>query len=249
MPNPIKIKSYVDSLIDHGDHVYTVFIRPEGRFPRFKPGQFLHLTVDDFDPASGFWPESRVFSIASRPGAETIRIIYSVKGKYTAKMESYLKPGSMVWLKFPYGDFIIESKPETKRDLVLIAGGTGITPFIPFLESLSENRDSDREIILHYGVRKAKLILVDDLLERCLHQVSGFRLQFTVENEEEGFPDFSNTNIKKGFIDIEDILSESRGLNDPLYYISGPPTMIRSFKAYLTTQSIPSDAIKTDEWE
>ena len=32
----------------------------------FKPGQFLHLALDAFEPG-GFWPESRVFSIASAP--------------------------------------------------------------------------------------------------------------------------------------------------------------------------------------
>ena len=38
--------------------------------PRFTPGQFLHLALDPYD-ADGFWPDSRVFSIASSPDART----------------------------------------------------------------------------------------------------------------------------------------------------------------------------------
>lgn len=66
MPTPQKIRCRVDRLTDYGDHVYTVDLVPERRVPVFKAGQFLHLTLDEYDPA-GFWPESRVFSIASPP--------------------------------------------------------------------------------------------------------------------------------------------------------------------------------------
>ena len=84
--------------------------------PPFRPGQFLHLTVDDYDPA-GFWPESRVFSIASSPRErERIRICYSVKGRYTTKMEQALKVGGEVWIKLPYGDFVIDDTERRGAD-------------------------------------------------------------------------------------------------------------------------------------
>jgi NAD(P)H-flavin reductase len=107
-----------------------VNFKPYGRVPLAKPGQFLHLTVDVYDPTGGFWPESRVFSIASAPGASEISIVYSVKGQYTKRMERVLAPGYEVWLKLPYGDFIVESAIEKDQDIVLIAGGTGLSPFL-----------------------------------------------------------------------------------------------------------------------
>ena len=66
MATPQKLRCLINKITDHGGHVYTVDLAPERPVPRFKPGQFLHLTLDDYDP-SGFWPESRVFSIASSP--------------------------------------------------------------------------------------------------------------------------------------------------------------------------------------
>ena len=109
MPNPIKTKASVASVVPHGDGVYTVSLRPEGRTPRFKAGQFLHLTLDAYDSIGGFWPESRVFSIASGPAAEEVVIVYSVKGAHTRKLASCLRPGVPVWPKMPYGDFVIKS--------------------------------------------------------------------------------------------------------------------------------------------
>ena len=83
MANPIKLKAVVSRVQAYGDGVYEVAMVPEGFVPRYKPGQFLHLTVDEYDPAGGFWPESRVFSIASASGSDDIRIVFTVKGLST----------------------------------------------------------------------------------------------------------------------------------------------------------------------
>jgi ferredoxin-NADP reductase len=61
-----KIPCVVRDVTDHGEHVCTVELEPAIQVPHFKPGQFLHLAIDAYDGA-GFWPESRVFSIASSP--------------------------------------------------------------------------------------------------------------------------------------------------------------------------------------
>jgi len=67
MSNPISIQSKVLSVIHHDDTVSTITLKPSRRLPNFKPGQFLHLALDPYDPTVGFWPESRVFSIAATP--------------------------------------------------------------------------------------------------------------------------------------------------------------------------------------
>ena len=61
-----KIACAVAKVTDHGERVYTVELETATPVPRFTPGQFLHLALDDYEPG-GFWPESRVFSIASSP--------------------------------------------------------------------------------------------------------------------------------------------------------------------------------------
>ena len=66
-----RIPCVVDALEDHGERVYTVLLRPGVPVPRFNPGQFLHLALDPYEPG-GFWPESRVFSIASPPAVREL---------------------------------------------------------------------------------------------------------------------------------------------------------------------------------
>ena len=153
MATPQKLRCLVNKITDHGDHVYTVDLTPERPLPRFKPGQFLHLTLDDYDP-SGFWPDSRVFSIASSPAQrDHLKIAYSVKGSYTTRMERDLQEDQWIWVKLPYGDFVIRDS----SNVVLLAGGTGITAFTAFLGNLIP--DHPNMVYLVYGARNRNLLI------------------------------------------------------------------------------------------
>ncbi len=94
---------------------------------KFKPGQFLHLTLDEYDPSLP-WPDSRCFSMQSNPSETLLKITFSVKGNYTKRMADELSEGKIVYLKLPYGELF--SRNYSSRPCVFIAGGTGITPFL-----------------------------------------------------------------------------------------------------------------------
>ena len=103
-----KLLCTVERIVAHGERVYTVTLKPERPAPRFRAGQFLHLALDPYDP-SGFWPESRVFSIASSPDSrDRVSVTYAVHGRFTERMERELAEGGRLWIKMPYGDFVIE---------------------------------------------------------------------------------------------------------------------------------------------
>src|SRR5438046_208202 len=125
-----RLACQVERLIQHGGRVYTIVLRPERPAPVFRPGQFLHLALDPYD-ATGFWPESRVFSIASSPTERNrLCITYSAAGRFTTRMEAELAEGRHVWVKMPYGEFVVRKT----TDVALFAGGTGITAFTDFLD-------------------------------------------------------------------------------------------------------------------
>jgi ferredoxin-NADP reductase len=218
MPKPRKVQATITSVDDFGRGVYSVRMVVPKSSARFHPGQFTHLTIDPFDPSQGYWPESRVFSLASRPKTDEIRIIYSVKGRYTERMRQYLAEGQKVWLKLPYGDFIIEKGLEPNRPIILIAGGTGIAPYIPYL--LDEaNAMQGRSVSLFYGVRDPSLLIFDDELKEAENRMDGLRI-FLYSEEHSDDRLFSH-----GRISYSDILEEGRRLGKPVYFISGPPAM------------------------
>jgi ferredoxin-NADP reductase len=251
MGNPARLKATVVEVTPHGTGVYKVKMRPECRIPRFKAGQFLHLTLDDFDPTSGFWPESRVFSIASGADEECLEIVYSVKGRYTSRMEHDITVGRNVWLKLPYGSFIISRIAESSSAVILIAGGTGISPFIPFIRD--EMRQSAariiRKIVLHYGVRSPGMLLYPDLLSLASRSLDGFLWKLWVEDGQE-VPISADVPVvrKSGRIDPNEVVRES-GDGMAIYFLSGPPAMIKFFRQKLRELAVSDERIQIDEWE
>jgi ferredoxin-NADP reductase len=247
MANPVRIPATVESIDAHGDGVYAVSLRPAKRLPKFRPGQFLHLAIDPFDPEGGFWPESRVFSIASAPASTTVTIVYSVKGHYTSRMRNELAPGKEVWIKLPYGDFAIQSSSTEDRDVVLVAGGTGVSPYVPFIETeLASARCGTIRLV--YGVRRPEHLLFAETMSRGAKTCSRFSIDLFVEQaaEEELIEGATH---RSGAITLEHLLHVGSTANKPVFFLSGPPGMIRTFKLGLVSNGVSPSDIRIDEWE
>jgi ferredoxin-NADP reductase len=233
-----KLCCEVIKIIDHGGQVYSVFLSSQKHLPQFKPGHFLHLALDPYDPSS-FWPESRVFSIASSPSErECLCITYAVKGKFTARMEQELAEGEEIWVKLPYGEFIIDNS----RDVVLFAGGTGMTAFSAYIDQLE--KDQENPIFLFYGARNIDLLIYKAMIDCKVKMCPNLNVRYYFE---EGQP--------QGDSEIKGTLSVSSAfdhLTKPLekeYYLSGPPGMLQSLRSDLLAYNISSERIKIDAWE
>jgi ferredoxin-NADP reductase len=197
----------------------------------------LHLALDDYDP-SGFWPESRVFSIASAPAQrDLLRISYSARGRFTARMEQELVAGGQVWVKLPYGDFVIEDT----RDIVLFAGGTGITAFTAFLDGLTPA--FRRAVHVAYGARTADLLIYRDLLAARAAAVPQLHVRFFVER---GAPSADWT---VGRLSVDALWPHIVAPGQATYYLSGPPAMLKTLAADLRSHGISDAAVRIDAWE
>jgi NAD(P)H-flavin reductase len=240
MANPSRVLSRVKSIRAFGEGVYETVFEVPARHTRYLPGQFLHLTLEEFDPTSGFWPESRVFSIASAPRQDHVTIVYSVKGAYTKRMERELAVGKEVWLKFPYGSFIIDEVTDG-GPIALIAGGTGVSPYLPFLQG---ERTGSSSVHLFYGVRKPEHILFRDVLASLAGQ-EWFRPHVSIEEGEDPLLSFH-----RGRLSIDHVFETlGASANQGRYYLSGPPAMIQKFKSDLINRGIEAARIYIDEWE
>ena len=180
---PVKFAAEVTRVLRHGDDVATYEFRCLMPRPRWKPGQFLHLALDAYDPA-GHWPDSRCFTMASGSlEKDHVRLTIAAKGRFTRRILAELQPGRRVWMKAPYGEFIVRTSLE--HDVVLIAGGTGITPFVAFMEDALV-KGLEGKVWLHYGARSQDLLVFRDFAERCARQFPAFRLQCYAETAATG---------------------------------------------------------------
>ena len=139
-------------------------------------------------------------------------------------MTSYLLDGAhprdQILCKGPFGGFYLR---EVKRPILMLAGGTGLAPFLSMLGRLAEIR-CRQPIHLIYGVTNDADLIEVDTLEAFSQSMDNFTFTTCVAN-----PDSSHS--RKGFVTHQ---IEPRHLyNGELdIYLCGPPPMVSAVQVF-----------------
>ncbi len=228
-------KAIIINVRDYGDEIKEFTLKLD-KYRRFEAGTFLQLTLENVT-ASERWPDSRTFSISSYYNKDkTIRLIIKKVGEYTTKIFEELKEGSICTVKYAFGDFTLPIF-DTENELIFIAGGTGISPFLSFLEYLEEEGGLDR-VKLFYSARKKENFIHLDYIKNVLNENQLFL--FSTREE--------NTGMNNKRIELEyDVLKNIKNKEKAHYYICGSKEFILDFKNKLEENGITQ--IYIDEWD
>ncbi|HEX7538072.1 MAG TPA: ferredoxin reductase family protein [Dermatophilaceae bacterium] len=145
----------VHEVRSEGDTVTTVVMagRNLHRLPA-RAGQFLQWRFLD---GPGF-TRAHPYSLSAAPDGRTLRITAAHLGDGSAGLAS-LRPGTRVLFEGPYGR--MHEGVRTRRKVLLMASGIGITPMRALLESLDQRPG---EVTLLYRTRsEQERIFVDEL--------------------------------------------------------------------------------------
>lgn len=244
MAQPIKCQAFVETIVHHADGLATLNLKTIKKFPKIQPGQFIHLSLEDYD-GIGFWPDSRAFSVANAVlDRQTIRLTVSRQGDYTRRIISETKPGTQVWIKGPYGSFFVNDG-EQRHKAVLIAGGTGVTPFCSYCDKILSSDDSIIQADVFYGAKREDLLIYKKLLDKCSAKFEHFNVNYFVEESRSDRPQGLNI----GSLNIREIVCSIGEVENRIFYISGPKLMISNFKNILLKDFfVHEQNIKLDEW-
>lgn len=110
--------------VERNGNVVTIELEPVGEPLRHRSGQFAFLTVK----VSGM-REPHPFTIASAPDEERLRFVIRDLGDWTHRLLASLSVGDRVEVEGPYGHLAPIPKHAVDQ-VVWIAGGVGITPFL-----------------------------------------------------------------------------------------------------------------------
>ena len=154
--HPGVIPAEIISIEEVGNNCKKITLKSTSenkRFPYFKAGQFVTLSTN-----VGESFVTRPYSISSSP-KEAMKGILEVTVQKAGFFSTYLleeaKVGDKIVVGEPSGDFYYDTLRDNKN-VVAIAGGSGITPFISMIKSLEENSD-DFNLTLIYGARTRKI--------------------------------------------------------------------------------------------
>jgi predicted ferric reductase len=221
---------YLISSINQTGSIFEIYLTPaDSRVMRFIPGQFVYLTP--VNGANRKNSESHPFTISSSPDSGHIRLTVKISGDGTGKLAT-LKPGSEALISGPYGAF--SDRFFQTRTAVCIAGGIGITPFIPMIKRATVE-NPDRNIYLFHAVSHSEDMLYDpdftDLTQKYPH-----------------FKYIPHNSKLSGRLNTGILRSRIMDLTKPVYFLCGPSGFMQGMKKSLTENGVKPADIITEEF-
>lgn len=126
----------------------TVVLRPNGAWKGFTPGQHVQFGIE-VDGTR----KVRVFSVSSsqeqRDGTFSVSVKAHPDGYVSQFLHRELAPRTVVHLSQAQGDFVLPD--VVPDDLLLLSGGSGITPVMSMARTLRDRGHTGHVTFLHYA--------------------------------------------------------------------------------------------------
>jgi ferredoxin-NADP reductase len=226
---------------------HFVFRRDDGEALAFIPGQFIQIHFSYPDGS----PTKRSYSIATvrehAAGADDpIEVAVSyVPGGAASELFGQLQEGQRIDASGPFGRFCL-MPADTNRRYLLIATGTGVTPYramLPLLRQAIVERGV--EVVLLFGARTPNELLYGDEFSAFAKANPGFRFVpcFSREPAPEGvYPE-----QRRGY--VQDALAALAP--DPehdIAYLCGNPDMVDAAFEMLKGFALPVPHIRREKY-
>ncbi|TXH74176.1 MAG: ferredoxin--NADP reductase [Lysobacteraceae bacterium] len=228
------------------------FIRDDGMPVEFTPGQFLQV---HFHYADGT-PTKRSYSLATiiehGPEASTgisaeIAVSYVTGGAATLLFES-LEIGGRIEASGPYGRFCLMPNDSNRRYL-LIATGTGVTPYRAMLPELARLiADRGIEVVLLFGARTPEELLYGEEFRAFAARHPQFRFVpcFSRELPAPGSP-HDHPDVRRGYVQ-EQLAEFSPDAHTDIAYLCGNPNMVDACFETLKGHGLPVPHIRREKY-
>jgi glycine betaine catabolism B len=209
--------------------------RLDGPLPPWRPGQYVNVFVD----VDGVLT-SRPYSIASPPGADTLELTVRDKpGGFVAPfLLNQVRVGDELETTGPAGHFYHEPLIDGD-DLVFLAGGSGITPFMGIIrEALQSGRPL--QIHLLYGSRTPDDVIFGEELAELAARHPNLRYTLVLSEPPPGYGG------PAGFLTADRIRGQIGDVAGKTFYVCGPRLMDDCCREALQELGVPGYKIKRE---
>jgi Na+-transporting NADH:ubiquinone oxidoreductase subunit F len=214
---------------------------PPGKEISFKPGQYIQIFVP---PYEGNDEEIyRAYSVASAPSdnrAVELFVGYIPKGITTTYVHKILKTTDKLTMVGPFGHFYYL---HSNREMIMVAGGTGLAPILSILRYMNENQ-INRKCTFFFGARSKKDLFFMDELRQLEKDMPDFTLIPALTSAE---PE-DNWTGDTGFINnvVAKHMPDCTGKEA---YMCGSPIMINATAETLKSLGMAEEHIYYDKFE
>ena len=197
----------------------TLTLKPNNAWLGFRAGQFVRLTVE-IDGVQ----RMRCYSPACSEHRDDGRFELTIKAHPHGLVSQYLKehahPGMVVGLSQADGDFTLPD--ERPQRVLLISGGSGITPVISMLRTLCDEGYAGEVTFLHYAFTERDVCYAVELAELAA-QHANVNLVHAYTEQVDG-------EALHGFFGREHLRAAEPRFAEAQTYVCGPPPLMQSVR-------------------
>ncbi len=203
-------------------------------FPFFRAGQYVSIQVK-----IGTSIVSRPYSIVSTPRqALANKLILAIEnaGFVSGYLHEKVQVGNRFIMTEPSGEFHYETLRDC-QNIICIAGGSGITPFVSMAGSLADGDESYR-MLLFYGARTAKQLAYKAELDALAARCRNVQVIYVLSDE-------SCDGCEQGFVSAA-LMKKYTDLVDTTFFLCGPQAMYDFVEQELSPLQLPKKALHRD---
>lgn len=175
-----RVMAEVVSISDETPDIKRFVFRPNAHWKGFQAGQYMPVRVN----IDGVFHE-RCYSLVSEPVGTLLEIAVKRQpnGRVSNWLHDNLKVGDVIELGDAGGDFILPAVLPEK--MLLIAGGSGVTPVYSLLVEALKARPSLDVTVVYYANREVDLAFGKELVELAVKH-SGLKLHYALFSSGDG---------------------------------------------------------------
>lgn len=227
------MKATIKKITKENSRVLTFLVEPE-KPVSFQTGQAMSWTIPGVKI-------KRLYSIASAGGKDVTELWFTIAmksdGRFTSNLPK-LKVGDQIELAGPFGKFIYDGKD--KKDVALIAGGTGISVLRAILHHILDKKVPIKVHLL-FSIMTLEDTIYKEELEKLAEENDNFTYSMVVTNEH------SKWKGRCGYVNKQ-MLDEDLGDYQQEFFICGPQPFIECVQDILKTKNVPPERVHIDHW-
>ena len=210
---------------------------PDGYDPEFRTGQFMTM---DWADAPDY---KRAYSLSSCAlDRGHFEITVKRDGKMGTRLVDWIKAGDRLMVLPPAGRFHPVFEPG--RELICMAGGSGVTPFRGFAREATR-RGLDTPIAVLYSVRTPDEIIFRDEFQALAAQNPRFKFEVTCTRVEPEAP----WTGRRGRLTLEWLAEHVRHPAQTLFYACGSNAFVHTAEnLVLNHLQLPKDQLRAEKW-
>lgn len=210
-----EIRARVVDVVRETADARTFVLRPNRHWRGHHAGQWTRVEVEIDGVRT-----HRCYSISSAPGEPLVSI--TVKrvpgGRVSGWLHDHVRPGHVLGMSHAQGDFVLPAEPTPR--LLLLAGGSGITPMMSMLRALAA-RNGLRDVVLVHHARRLDDVIFHDAIEALATAHPGLRRVWCLDDDPRG----------KGGFDEERLAATVPDLAGREAFVCGPPALMARVEA------------------